>query len=594
MSFRNLGELFRERSQTFAHLNRWRTRRNGEWLTCTNAEHQRHVYQLMAGFQALGLQKGDRVGIMSNTSVDWVESDWALVCSGAVPVSIYPSLLADTVAFIAQDADLKFLLIENREQYDKLQKVRSQLEHIERVIIFDGHDLPSDDPWILSLTSLRRMASNDVTAQEVFATTCAQQIEPEDLATIVYTSGTTGNPKGAMLAHRALLGELTAIRTTMAMKSGDDDVLFLPAAHIFGRLQHMCGVDNGLNTAIIESIKQVLEDVQTIKPTFFFSVPRMYEKIFSAAQARAEASPIRKRIFAWALNIARQNSRYKGQKAAIPASFKLKYGLADRLVLKKVRALLGGNIRYAITGGAPLDIEILEFFNGAGVLLLEGWGLTETSAAVTANRPDDYRLGTVGKVFPGNEIKIAADGEVLVRGNLVLSGYYNNQQKTDEALIDGWFYTGDIGKIDADGFLSIVDRKKDLLITASGKNIAPQAVEAAFKNSPYISQCAVFGDRRPYLVALFTLDIEAVTAWANREHVTVDANLHKHPKLVAAIEHEVQTINPSLPSFEQIKAYEILPEDFTIENDLLTPTLKIRRRQIYDRFAKTFEQLYKR
>ncbi len=593
MDERNLAELFRDRSQRYAHLNRWRQHDNGTWRSANFQEHATQVYRLLAGLHALGARKGDRIGILAHTSVHWLMTDWAIWCLGGVTVTVYPSLLAETIAFIGENSQMTYLFVDDREQVDKLLAVRDQLSGIKRVIVYDPADLP-DDAWFMSFDTLLQLDTTSADQQTELANTCAAAIAPDDLATIIYTSGTTGNPKGAMLSHACLLAEIASVRERLTgFQPGKVDLLFLPTAHIFGRLQHIAGVERGLNTTIVTDMKAVLADVQATQPEFFFSVPRIYEKIFSTAKARAEAKPITKYIFNWAIEVGRQVSHLRERGQEPTGMLKVQYQMADRLVFHKIRDLLGGNIQFAVTAGAPLDLEILEFFNGAGVLLLEAWGLTETTGALTVNSPEAYRLGTVGQALSGVEIKIAADGEILARGPMVMQGYYNSPDKTAEAIHDGWFYTGDIGELDADGFLRITDRKKDILVTAAGKNIAPQAVEAAFKNSPYISQCAVYGDRKPYLVALLTLDREALQLWAEREGVQLnDAPLHKHPKVRELIEHEAKSANAHLASFEQIKYYEILPEDFTIENGLLTPTLKLRRRYIYDQFGTMFEGLY--
>ena len=591
MSERNLAEMFHDRSQKYASMTRWRQSRKGQWITATNAENQRQVNQLMAGLYELGLRKGDAVGILSNTSCEWGQMDWATKNLGGVTVTIYPSLMPDTIAFIANDSSTKVLAIEDKEQYDKLTKVRSELANVQKVIVFDPTAMPSDD-WVMTFDALKTLHKGSAEEQMQLAKQLAAAIQPEDPATIIYTSGTTGNPKGAVLSHHSFMRQLDSLRKSLPIAAGNIDLLFLPLAHVFGHLQHLAGVYYGFNTAIIESMKTVVADIQSVKPELVFSVPRIYEKIFSTAKARSEQKATTKKIFNWAVKVAREMSRVKQNKQSPSAALKIQYALADKLVLHKIRALLGGNLRFAVTGAAPLDIEILEFFNGAGVPLLEGWGLTETTAAATVNSPDNYRLGTVGRALDGIEIKIASDGEILLRGPQIMQGYYNNSEKTAETFQDGWFMTGDIGVLDSDGFLKIVDRKKDLLITAAGKNIAPQSVEAAFKNSQYISQCAVYGDRKPYLVGLLTLDMEVLTDWAKREGIELGANPHEHPKVKELIAAEAAAANATLASFEQLKYYEILPEDFSVENGLLTPTLKVRRKYIHDHYRTTYEELY--
>jgi long-chain acyl-CoA synthetase len=393
------------------------------------------------------------------------------------------------------------------------------------------------------------------------------------------------------------MAQLTANKRMLAtIQPGMVDVLFLPLAHVFGREEHFATLDRGLRTVICTSLDTLADDIRQARPDLLFSVPRVYEKAYDAVLAAAQSgSATTQRIFNWAAGVGREVARLKQSHARISAGRRLCYRLGDRLVFRKVRAALGGNLQFAITAAAPLDLKILEFFNGAGILLLEGWGLTETSGGFTLNTVDRYRMGTVGHVYPGHELRIADDGELLVRGPCIFLGYLNNPEATAESIdADGWFHTGDLGSIDKDGFVSIVDRKKDLIITAAGKNIAPQAVENTLKTVPGVSQAAVYGDRKPYLVAVLTLDPATVRAWADDSGVGYEhvSDVYTDPRFREYLDAGVAAANGQLASYETVKYYAVLPDDFTVENDLLTPTLKIRRRAIHQRYHAVFEGLY--
>ncbi|HEU5348034.1 MAG TPA: AMP-dependent synthetase/ligase, partial [Ktedonobacterales bacterium] len=416
-------------------------------------------------------------------------------------------------------------------------------------------------------------------------------------ATLVYTSGTTGQPKGVELLHSTLMAQLTGVRAMMeAIRPGDVDVLFLPLAHVFGREEHLSGHDRGLETVVVSSLDHLAETLRETHPDLLFSVPRVYEKAHAAIRAHAAAgSHLQQRIFNWAVRIGTEAVRRQAEGKSLPLGLRMRRRLADRLVFRKVRAALGGKIKFSITAAAPLDQSILEFFNAAGVLLLEGWGMTETSGGFTLNTVKNYRFGSVGRPYPGHQLRIADDGEILVKGPCVFRGYHENPEATAEALdSEGWLHTGDVGDVDSDGYVTIRDRKKDLIITAAGKNIAPQAVENTLKATPCVSQVAVYGDRKPYLVALITLDPEAVKAWADEQGIASEdiTTVYRDLRFRAHLDAGLARANAQLASYETVKYYEVLPEDFTVENDLLTPTLKIRRRQIYARYHDLFESLY--
>jgi long-chain acyl-CoA synthetase len=594
----NLAQLFRNRAATYGDAIRWRATRGGKQFKATWRENQAMVSTYLSALDALGVRPGDVVGILSETRWEWMVADWAIVNLGAATVTVYPSNLAPTVSFILNDAGAAYIFVENYSQYQKLLSIRDQLPNIRRVILFEEAERAADDHWVLSFEALAKLSTRTSAQADAFAAERAAAIGAEDLLTIVYTSGTTGNPKGVPLTHANFIAEIAGVRAMLdTVKPGQVDLLFLPLAHVFGRDEHFGGYDFGLQTVIAESLDNLAEEIREVKPDLLFSVPRIYEKAYAAIQARVAAgSGAQRRIFRWATRVGTEVSRRRQQGKRIPAGLKVRYGLANRLVFKKIRAALGGKLQFAVTAAAPLESSILEFFDAAGVQLLEGWGMTETSAGFTLNQVGRQRLGTVGKPFPGHEAKLAEDGELLVRGPCIFNGYHHNPQANAESFDPGgWFHTGDIATIDRDGFVSIVDRKKDLIITAAGKNIGPQGVENVLKTIPTISQAVVYGDRKPYLVALLTLDPAAVAAWAAERGITYSdvREVYTNPQYRAWLDEQVARANSQLASYETVKYYDVLPEDFTVENDLLTPTLKIRRRQIYQRYHDRFEALYR-
>ncbi|HEY7340403.1 MAG TPA: long-chain fatty acid--CoA ligase [Ktedonobacterales bacterium] len=593
----NLAQLFRNRSATYGNRVRWREHRKGVWRKATWTENQAIVNRLIVGLEAIGARPGDVIGILSNTRWEWMAADWAILGLGAVTVTVYPSNTPATVAYILGNARARFVFAENHAQYEKLASIRDQIPGVEKVILFEDAEMLADDPWVISIDALQTLSSRSAAEADAFAAGRAASIAPDDLATLVYTSGTTGQPKGVELLHSTLIAQLTGVKSMMeTINVGDVDVLFLPLAHVFGREEHLSGHDRGLETVVIASFDHLAEALRETSPDLLFSVPRVYEKAYAAIQAKAAAgSHTQQRIFNWATRVGIEAVTQQAAGRPLPAGLRMRYRLADRLVFKKVRAALGGKIKFSITAAAPLDKSILEFFNAAGVLLLEGWGMTETSGGFTLNTVKDYRFGSIGRPYAGHQLRIAEDGEILVKGPCVTRGYHDNPAATADAIDDeGWLHTGDVGEIDADGYVYIRDRKKDLIITAAGKNIAPQAVENALKAAPCVSQVAVYGDRKPYLVALVTLDPAAVKAWAADQGIASDdiTAVYDDPRFRAYLDAGIQRANQQLASYETVKYYEALPEDFTVENDLLTPTLKIRRRQIHARYHDLYESLY--
>ncbi len=570
-------------------------KRGGTWQTLSWREMGEIVRELALGLVALGRNAGDAVGILSASRAEWVQADFAVFSAGCRTIPIYPSYPPDLIQYIVSDADIKTLIVEDAAQLAKVIEVKGKMDGLEQVVVMHGYQ--GQEPWVLTWEALRQLGRDNAERSKSALAGRVADGRSDDVATIVYTSGTTGPPKGVVQTHGNHLFMLRSSEQTLRVKEGEVHLLFLPLAHSFGRLESFAGVYRGLTTAFAENIDKLRENLPEVKPHFICSVPRVFEKVYAGVLARAEAEHgLKKKIFFWAVGVGKQVSQLKQARRSVPTSLGFQYRIADKLVFSKMRAALGGRLRFAVSGGAPLSKEIAEFFHAAGILILEGYGLTETCPSLTFNREEHFKFGSVGQAQPGVELKIAPDGEILGRGPNIAKGYFKKPEATAEVfLADGWFATGDIGTIDAEGFLFITDRKKDLIVTAGGINIAPQNIENLLKGDPFISQAMVHGDRRPYPVALITVNPEELLKFAKTEGIlTTDATaLAKHPKVVERVSRIVEARNAELQSYAKIKKFMILPEDFTVDNGLLTPTLKVKRKIITERHKGELDGLYR-
>ncbi|HEX4324342.1 MAG TPA: long-chain fatty acid--CoA ligase [Gaiellaceae bacterium] len=530
------------------------------WRPVSWQEAAERVDELARGLLARGVRHGDRVAVLSRTRLEWILLDWAVMSIGAVVVGLYPTSTAKECEYILGHCGAVLAFTEDDEQTRKLVSIRGALPSLREIIPFD---------WLEKLEADGRLARH----------LQPEPVAEDDLATLIYTSGTTGPPKGCMLTHRNLV--TAAIRVVEGMNTPSDVVLlFLPLAHSYGRLAHQAASHRGATVALVADVARVPEALREVRPTVLPSVPRVYEKVHANTLGEIErAGGSRRRIGLWALGVGARTSRARRQGARVGGLLALQERIADRLVFAKVRERLGGRLRVGVSGAAPLSTEVMEFFHALGVPVVEGYGLTETASSATVNEPGDFRIGTVGRPVEGAEVRLADDGEILIRSDSVFVGYYKEPEATAAALTDdGWLRTGDVGVLDDEGFLRITDRKKDLIITAGGKNIAPQNLENALKASRFVSQALVVGDRRPYVTALVTLD-EAEIVSSDREPQQIVQGL-------------VDDVNRDRARVEQIKRFTILPRDFSQEEGEVTPTLKLRRRVIQEHFADEIEQLY--
>jgi long-chain acyl-CoA synthetase len=536
------------------------------------------------GLLARGVRKGDNVALLARNSLEWALVDFALARIGAVGVPVYASSSSRDVGYLLAHSESVAIVCENAEQLGKVEALTEELPSLKHVLTY--HDLEG----------LRAHGRDHAAAHPAALDEASAAVGEEDLYTIIYTSGTTGPPKGCMLSNRNYW-EMAGVVDRMPRYYRADDVmlLYLPLAHNYGRLMLLLGAKVGFTIALLADPLRVGEALPVVRPTVLPSVPRVYEKIYALVQSRFdEATGSKRKLIDWSLAVGRDVSRLEAEGAAIPAGLRARRRIADKLVFSKVREPLGGRLRMPGSGGAPLSKDIAEFFDSVGVRITEGYGLTECTTACSVNLPDRYRFGSVGQALPGFEIRIAEDGEVEVRSDTVFQGYYKDPEATAAVLGgDGWLKTGDIGQLDDDGFLHITDRKKDILVTAGGKNVAPQNIENELKTSKYVSQALVIGDKRPYVSALLTLDPAEIGRWAAEEGIDGDAAaLAADGRVRELLQSAVDDANRDRSRFEQVKRFAVLPRDFTMEHGEITPTLKLRRRAVQEHFADEIEALY--
>ena len=591
MEYQSLYELFQSVSASNSDRPAFTTKQDGEWIGIDWAETRERVNRITRALIALGAKKGDRVCILSGTRLEWVLCDYGTVCSGAVTVGIYPSNLPADCAYIVNHCDAELIFVEDNEQLAKILEVRADLPNLRQIVIYDGQtDSPND---ILSWEDfLARAEEIDDEHRELRG----KEIRADDLASLVYTSGTTGVPKGAMITHKNLIFTSWSAGQSLYIEPHFRTLLFLPLAHVFARLIVYCCLANGNLTAFAENLTTVGDNLKEIKPQFIASVPRVYEKVYDKVLSGAEAAGgIKLKLFNFAIDTGTKVSKLQQARKSIPGMLGLKRAVADKLVLHKIRDALGGRLVWAVSGAAPLNPMIAEFFHACGVTIIEGIGMTENTSFTNVNRLDNNKFGTVGQLGPGIEQRVAEDGEVLFRGDNVMKGYFKDPEGTAETInSDGWLYTGDIGEIDDEGFLKITDRKKDLIVTAGGKNVAPQRIERIMRTSHYIAQVLAYGDKRKFISALITLEPDNIQAWAVEHGLGTKtvAELAVLPEVTRLIEGEIEERNRHLASFESIKRFHVLPRDFSIEDGEMTPTMKIKRKVVVQKFQNELESLY--
>ena len=565
-----------------------------KWTPISARDFGYTVRALSLGLNSLGVQPGDRVAILSENRPEWAMADYAILCAGAWSVPIYPTLPPHQIAPLLNDSGAKVVFVSSLEQLGKVLTIRPQCPSIEYVVSIDA-SAPSE-PGYLSFHDVVDKGRPMVEMSPGVFEQRAARVQPDDVATIIYTSGTTGEPKGAMLTHRNFVFDVTSACQFVPITGEAVALSFLPLSHVFERMLDYAYVYRHASIAYAESIDKLKDNFLEVNPSCFGAVPRVYEKVQARILAKVEASGgLKKKLFHWAVRIGKERVSYDQRGIAMPPALARKAKLADRLVFAKIRHALGNRFRFAVSGGAPLARELAEFFVGAGVMIYEGYGLTETSPVIAVNGPNAWRLGTVGRPIPGVEVRIAPDGEILTRGPHVMKGYFNKPEATAEAIdSEGWFHTGDIGHIDEDGFLAITDRKKDLLVLAGGKKVAPQPIENELKSSPLIETPIVLGDRHKFVAALLVPNFDRLRDHAASANLAVDwEHLDADPEIRRLFQHEIDVYNREKPHHEQIRAFAILPADLTIEDGSITPTLKVKRRILESRYHDLIESMYR-
>lgn len=565
-----------------------RVRRAGNWVDLSWQEYAQDIEKISAGLLSLNVQPQDRIAIMSNTRYEWGCTDFAIMSAGAATVAIYPNNTPEDTAFMLQDSGTSILFVENQSLLAVWEKIKPNCPHVRAVFVFDQN--PHEKSW----EDLKSLGEKFLHKNPRSVTQTALSTQAEDMATLLYTSGTTGRPKGVVITHTQAISEVSEAFHYAGANADDISLSFLPYAHILGRIELWGHTWIGFTMAYAESIERVRSNLTQIRPTILVSVPRIFEKIHGAIYAQMENQNLKRKLFDWALQIGKEVAELQSTRQMIPLPLLAKYETARLLVLNKVREAFGGRVRFAISGGAPLHPDIAQFFHASGVLILQGYGLTETTAAITVNTPFNYRFDAVGRPFGDVKLKIAEDGEILVHSKKVMKEYYKNPEATAAVLQDGWFHTGDIGEILPGGDLKITDRKKDLIKTAGGKYVAPQRLEGLLQLSSLIGHAVIHGDQKKYIVALIVPDRANVEAFAKEHKINSESweDLLKQPEIQGEIRQAVAEANSQLASWESIKRYTVLPNEFTVEGGELTPSLKIKRKVLEGRFAEKIEALY--
>jgi len=596
MEYINLADMLFSKREKFPQHPAYEYKEDDRRVTVTYEEAVQLAEKAACGFILLGITKGSKIAIISNNRLEWAICDYAALSLGAALVPVYPSLPARQTQYILNDSAVKIVIAENELQLEKIDTIRNNLKSAENFIVFNKPEKDLPESWQLFSElcddGAKLLAENSRIIQDSI-----KKIKRSDPATVIYTSGTTGEPKGTVLSHNNFLSNLESVSKVFDCYPEDVFLSFLPLSHVLERTAgHFFPVYSGSKIVFAQSIETVPQDMIETKPTLMISVPRLYEKMYSRVLEMVETGPaLKRRIFYNAIETGKKYRRRLQSGRPISPMLALKHKIADILVYKKLKQRVGGRLRFFVSGGAPLSAEIGEFFAAAGIIILEGYGLTETSPGISFNKPDDFRFGTVGMPIPGVEVKIAKDGEILARGDNIMMGYLNKEEETKEVIDEnGWFYTGDIGLIDANGFLVITDRKKNIIVTSGGKNVAPQPIENSIINSKYIEQAVVIGDNRKFCSAVIVPEKEALLSWANKEKISFADydELLKIKETYQLLEQEIENRTAEIAAYERIRKILLVSEPFTLEGGELTPTLKVKRRVIEQKYKNEIDKLY--
>ncbi|MBN2572632.1 MAG: long-chain fatty acid--CoA ligase [Ignavibacteriales bacterium] len=569
---------------------------NDKYVNISYKQFEDDVKAFAYGLATLGVKSGKKIAIISENRPEWIYSDMALLSLGAIDVPLYPTLTADTIKFILNDSQSEGIIVSNNFHLNKIFKIWDTCKHLKYVVVLNDIDTNQCEN-VYTFKQIQKMGLKYHEEYPDLIKDSISQINEDDLCTIIYTSGTTGEPKGVMLTHGNIISNVISSVKILPIDERDIFLSFLPLCHIFERTAgYYVALYVGATIYFAESIEKIAYNFLEVRPTVMTAVPRLFERMYIRVKKNVESqSRSKQRIFEWGAEIGRKYAQAVRYKENVSIGLSVKQKLADTLVFKKIRARTGGRIRYIISGGAPLPRELGEFFEAMGLIILEGYGLTESSPVISVNRADDYRFGSVGKIIPGVEVKIAKDGEILVRGPNVMKGYFNNKKETDAAIIDGWLHTGDIGVFDAQGFLIITDRKKHLFKTSGGKYVAPAPIENLFSSSRYVDQFVLIGDKRTYLSALIVPDFDAIKEYADAHRIQYSSieDLVKMKQINDLLDEELAKFQKNLAAFEKVRKFTLLERPFTIENGELTPKLSVRRKVIEERYRDLIDDMYR-
>jgi long-chain acyl-CoA synthetase len=590
----NVGRMFFDRVEQTPDRPAYRYPVGDSWETQTWQETGGRVRSLAAGLVALGIDPEQRVAIVSGTRYEWILADLAIMCAGAATTTVYPSTVPTDVSFILADSESRIAFAEDDEQIAKIREHRSELPKLTKIVTFAG---TADGDRVISMDDLAKLGEEMLAEQPGVVDQRVEATRPEHLATLIYTSGTTGRPKGVRLRHSSWTYEGSAIAAQNILSIDDMQYLWLPMAHSFGKVLLTTQLAIGFETAVDGRVDKIIENLAVVKPTFMGAAPRIFEKAHGRIVTMTKnEGGAKAKIFDWAFKVGIEHSRRTLAGKSVPLPLKVQHGVADKLVFSKIRDRFGGRVRFFISGAAALNKEVAEWFHAAGILILEGYGLTETSAGSAVNRPENYKFGTVGLPFDGTEFRIAEDGEILIKGPGVMEGYHHLEEQTSETLHDGWLHTGDIGEIDADGFVRITDRKKDLFKTSGGKYVAPSLIEGTFKGlCPYASQMVVHGNERNFCTAIITLDPDAIGEWANHHGMGGRSyeEIVTSPEVHDMVEGYVKELNSRLNRWETIKKFIVLEHDLSVESGEVTPSLKVKRKVVENNYKDRLDALYR-
>lgn len=594
INYTNVHDMIKSTIESSPHKTayRWIHNDKGETGSVTWKEFYSQALAVSKSLMSLGIKKGDRVSILSYSNYRWVQCDMGILAIGACTVGIYHSNTAEETEYIIRHSGSKVIFVENDLQLQKILAIKKRIKSVKKVILMQENLGGPSRNWVVSFDAFLTLGAK---VKDANLASCIRKVRPSDIATIVYTSGTTGIPKGAMITHDNIIFTSQSVRNCVPIKESDETFLFLPLAHIFARVDIYATAVSNITLTFSRGMDYIINDFQIVKPNWFPCVPRVFEKVYNRVHAAAESKGgVALFLFNRAFAVGYAYSDHILQKKAIPRTLQWKYNIMSKLIFSKLHAVLGGRVRLCVSGAAPLSPAVARFFHAAGIPILEGYGMTENCSFTNVTTLDNLKFGTVGRPAPGVEQKIADDGEILYRGRNVMKGYYRMPRDTAAVLKKGWLKTGDLGMTDSEGNLIITGRKKDIIITSGGKNIAPAPIENRLVASKYINQACVIGDRRQYLTALITLDLEAIAEFARAKETPLDEGCDPcaNPVIADLIDREIGAVNAGLASFETIKQYRVVPE-FTIENGTATPTLKLKKNIIVERFHNIIDTMYR-